>query len=64
MFEAPIQQLRSKYSLDVPIPPGNVELGRQRVEKILGALPKPDPAFAIPLDDGANGDFDEQLKNL
>lgn len=50
--------------LGFQIPPGNVELGRQRVEKILGALPEPNPALAIPLDDGADGEFDEQLDKL
>lgn len=50
--------------LGFQIPAGNVELGRQRVEKVLGSLPEPDPALAIPLDDGAEGDFDEQLNNL
>jgi hypothetical protein len=43
---------------------GSAELGRQRVEKILGTLPEPDPALAIPLDDGEDDAFDEQLNNL
>jgi hypothetical protein len=50
--------------LGFQIPAGNEELGRQRVEKILGTLPEPDPALAILLDDGADDAFDEQLKNL
>jgi hypothetical protein len=43
---------------------GNHELGRQRVEKIIGALPEPDPTFAIPLDDEDDSDFDKQLEGL
>lgn len=46
------------------IPAENHELGRQRVEKILGVLPEPDPAFAIPLDDEDDSDFDKQLEGL
>jgi hypothetical protein len=46
------------------IPCGNHELGRQRVERILGALPEPDAAFAIPLDEEDDSDFDEQLEAI
>jgi hypothetical protein len=44
------------------VPPGNHELVRQRVERILGALPEPDPAFGILLDEEDDSDFDEQLE--
>jgi hypothetical protein len=46
------------------IPAGNPELGRQRVEKIIGVLPEPDRKFVIPLDDEDDSDFDKQLEGL
>jgi hypothetical protein len=54
---------------DVPfvgfnVPVGGVDVARQRVAKILGTLPEPDPAVAIPLEEGGDGDFDEQLNKL
>ena len=54
---------------DVPfvgfnIPAGNAEVAEQRVTKILGTLPEPDPALVIPLEEGNDTDFDQQLENL
>jgi hypothetical protein len=46
------------------IPVGGVEVARQRVEKILGTLPKPDSSLAISLEGDSDGEFDRQLQSL
>jgi len=44
--------------------PGETDRAARRVEKILKALPKPDPSRAIPLNGASHDDFDEQLDAL
>ncbi len=45
-------------------PPDEAELAMRRVEKILKALPEPDPRLAIPLHNSSIADFDKQLDEL
>jgi hypothetical protein len=45
-------------------PVGGVEVARQRLEKILSALPEPAPSLAISLEENNEGEFDRQLQNL
>ena len=46
------------------IPAGGADLAKQRVDKILKALPEPNPSLAINLDEGNDADFDQQLDSL
>ena len=45
-------------------PPDEADLAMRRVEKILKALPEPDPRLAIPLHNSSIADFDKQLDEL
>ena len=45
---------------EAPGVPGREE----RVRKILGTLPEPDPSLAISLEEGNDADFDQQLEGL
>ena len=44
--------------------PDDADRATQRVEKILRALPEPDPRLAIPLGDISDTEFDKQLDEL